>query len=381
MLISLIDALLVNTPFFTTTVIILLVVIACLIGVIFFFDKFSKLKVYLLRILSSINTNLYLYLLPFPIIFLIYYKFYFDAQKASTLTDSLLFQPEVMDFLKNLSIIFFSGGVFSATVKLINNFVLFKKNFQKLILSDEFDSLLKDKFQILSLSDEFLLKRTDINDIWRRVTTCQFEQKFPELKTAIVKKLENDFFSVKMLTYYYHNFRFQVNIELLEDNIVKITEISNFDIIPNTKEAVNINFNIRSDTLRDDEKIYTKLIEDGCRLDGEKLNLVEEALVIEKNETVKNFTAELKGKDRYTVERMFELTQDLNEDRVFSFTSSIIIDSMFVDIRLCDKLNIMFSVVGKNKFEKDNHINAGQSYITREVLLPGEKFKIFIYKK
>ena len=372
---------LINVPMYQWVICILIIVIAVLLLIIFYYDKFNKIKRYLARIVNSIATNIYLYLLPFPVIFLIYYKFYYDAQQASTLKNSIIFQPNIMEFLENLSIVFFSGGVFSATVKLINNFVLFKKNFQRIILSNEFDSLLKNKFQILALSDQFLLNRTDIHDIWLRVTTCQFEQKFPELKTAIVKKLENDFFNGKMLSYFYSNFRIQVNIELLEDNIIKIIEISNVDIISNTFDAVNVDFHIISDSVKVNDKIYTKIIEEGCKLDGEQINLIEKGKTTEKNRTLKTYSTELKGKNRYTIERMFEMTQDLNEDRVFSFTSSIIIDTMSVDIRLCDKLNSFFSVVGKNKFDIDNHINNGKSYITREVLLPGEKFKIFIYKK
>jgi len=362
---------------------ILVLIIAALLFVMYYYSKFDKIKVYLVKILSSINNNLYLYLLPFPIIYLLFHYLYYlpniELFKNSKEDIPFFCRPDIVEYLKSISIIFFSGGIFSATVKLINNLVVFKKNFQKVILSEEFDVLLKDKFQILALSDDFLLKRTDIQDIWSRVTTCQFEQAFPELKNSIVKKLENDFFNDKMLTYYYNNFRIQINLELINENIVKITEVSNFEVKAKTTEPIYIDFKISS-LAKDDETIYTKLIEDDCKLDGKKM-ILSELTTTNDNKNIKTFNTELSGNTSYILERKVEMTQNLLDDRVFSFSSSIIIDNMTVNIKPCDKLNIFFSVVGKNKFSSDNHLGDNNNRICRDVLLPGEKFKIFIYKK
>jgi len=362
---------------------ILVIIIVCLLLIMYYYNKFEKIKIYLIKIISSVNNNLYLYLLPFPIIYLLFYYLYYlpnvEVINNSETTLPFFFRKEVVDYLKGLSIIFFSGGIFSATVKLINNLVIFKKNFQKVILSDEFDFLLKDKFQILALSDDFLLKRTDIQDIWSRVTTCQFQQAFPELKNSIVKKLENDFFNDKMLTYYYNNFRIQINLELLDENIIKITEVSNFEVKARTTDPIYIDFRISS-LAKDDGTIYTKLIEEGCKLDGKKMQL-SELTTTNDNRNIKTFNAQLSDNISYILERKVEMTQNLLDDRVFSFSSSIIIDNMTVNVKPCDKLNFFFSVVGKNKFTSDNHLGDNNNRICRDVLLPGEKFKLFIYKK
>lgn len=362
---------------------ILVLIITLLLLVIFYYNKLEKIKIYLLKILSVINTNLYLFLLPFPIIYLLFYYFYYLPNVGLFKNDieqtPFFCREEIVDYLKSISIIFFSGGIFSATVKLINNLIVFKKNFQRVILSDEFDYLLKDKFQILALSDNFLLNRTDIQDIWSRVTTCQFQQAFPELKDSIIKKLENDFFNDKMLTYYYNNFRIQINLDLLENDIVKITEVSNFEVKSRTNESVYIDFKISSSN-KDNDSIYTKLIKEDCKLNNNEM-VLSEITTINDNKNIKTFNAVLQGNTSYIVERKVEMTQDLNDDRVFSFSSSIIIDNMTVDIKLCDKLNMFFSVVGKNKFSNDNHLGDKNTRICRDVMLPGEKFKIFIYKK
>ena len=95
------------------------------------------------------------------------------------------------------------------------------------------------------------------------------------------------------------------------------------------------------------------------------------------------FSAELEGKKKYIIERQIEMTQNIKEDRVFSFTSSRIIEGMSINLKYQNNLNIFFSPVGKNTFNVDNQLRSehSQSYINRDLLLPGEKFKVFIYKK
>ena len=366
-----------------TILLILFLLVTILIFAIFYIDKLSKTKEIVLKFFKILTENLYLFLLPFPIIYLFFYQFYYlpNLQTLKNSANEIPFfcRSDVAEYLKSISIIFFSGGIFSATIKLINSLIIFKKNFQKVILSEDFDILLKDKFQILALSDDFLLNRRDIHEIWSRVTTCQFEQAFPELKNSIVKKIENDFFNDKMLTYYYNNFRIQINLELIENGIIKITEVSNFEVKSRSIDPVNIDFKISSSS-NDNEDVYTKLIKEDCKLNNEIINLAESNISSEKS-NVKIFSTTLEGSLSYLIERKVEMTQYLDEDRVFSFSSSIIIDNMTVDIKLCSKLDMFFSVVGKNKFSSDNHLGVHKSLISREVLLPGEKFKIFIFRK
>ncbi|HAU54821.1 MAG TPA: hypothetical protein DCW66_16850 [Sphingobacterium sp.] len=341
-------------------------------------SKFQAIKQYLLKILDHLKNNLYLYLIPFPLAYLAIYYLYLDNQTLKSDKNlSFFFRPEVLEFLKQLSVIFFSGGIFTATVKLINNMVIFKKNFHKMILSEEFDNLLIDKFKILSLSDEYLLNRSDINDIWARVTSCRFAKSFPNLSEKIKFQLQNDFFDDKMLKYYYDNFRIQINIELIESDIIKITEISNFKLRATSKEQIDLEFKI-SAIEEDGGKIYTKLVTEECKVNGCEIEFTESSLIGNKS---KVFALTLNGSQDYLVERKVEMTQDLKIDRAFSFSSSIIIDNILIDINTCEKLQYFFSPSNKNYFPLDPHNPNGTTYISRELLMPGEKFKMFIYKK
>lgn len=339
-------------------------------------DFFQKGKVF-------IKNNYFLILIMFPLFYLVYYYVYYLPYKDSENAGFLL-KPESSKFLLNASLTFLATGTLSGTIKWLNNLAFFKKQFSEIIKSEEFSNVLSEKMKELALSDDYLLQRNDLEDIWTRVTICKYRQKFPELASEIQEKIENELFMQKILSYYYKNFRIQVNFSL-EGDIIKIVEISSFTVISNTTEKIEINFGASS-PVDESEGVYTKFIPEGCKCDGKVLDLKMEngkdtSGIDNPRDTL--FKAELQGKKKYIIERQIEMTQDIKEDRVFSFSSSRIIEDLSINLKYESKLNLFFSPVGKNEFYVDNHIRGelSKSYLNRDLLLPGEKFKVFIYKK
>jgi hypothetical protein len=272
-----------------------------IIVIFYLIDQFLKFKPFLLKAKNFFVENVFLLLLPVPFLYLIYYHGYFLHSKNTT---GLFTDKETADFLKDLSIIFFTGGVATATLKYLNSVVFFKKQFTEVVQSKEFSEVLNEKMKILALSDEYLLQRNDLQDIWARVTICKYQQKFPELSYEIKHKMENDFFLENSLSYYYKNFRLQINFSLIGD-IIKIVEISSFTVISHSTDTIELNFGTNS-RFKDDEEVYTKLIAENCKKDGIKLDLIDLEDVSMENlpdMQVKRFSAKLEGQTRYIIER------------------------------------------------------------------------------
>jgi hypothetical protein len=293
-------------------------------------------------------------------------------------------KAETAEFLLTASLTFLATGTVTGALKWLNNLAFFKKQFSDLIKSEDFSHVLSEKMKELALSDDYLLQRNDLEEIWTRVTLCKYQQKFPELAPEIQKKIENDLFLERSLSYYYKNFRLQINLSL-DGDIIKITEISSFTVISHTTDKIEINFGTNS-PVDDSEGIYSQITPEECKCDGKVLNLKtengkDEAGNIDPKNT--HFTAYLEGKKKYIIERQIVMTQDIKDDRVFSFSSSRIIEDLSINLKHDTKLNLFFSPVGKNIFHDDNQLTSEQSksYISRELLLPGEKFKVFIFKK
>jgi hypothetical protein len=358
----------------------LLIVIVGL--VLYLGDQLLKHWSFFKKVRESMKDNYFLILIFFPLFYLVYFYAYYLPCKGNA-NSFIWVRPETAEFLLTASLTFLATGTLTGALKWLNNLAFFKKQFSELIKSDDFSNVLSEKMKELALSDDYLLQRNDLEEIWTRVTLCKYQQKFPELAPEIQKKIENDLFLEKSLSYYYKNFRLQINLSL-EGDIIKTTEISSFTVISHTTDKIEINFGMSSPVV-DGGEIYTKLIHEECKCDGKVLDLkTENGEDEDGNLDLKNtlFKAYLEGKKKYIIERQIEMTQNIKDDRVFSFSSSRIIEDLSINLKLDKKLDHFFSPVGKNVFYIDNQLRGEQSksYINRDLLLPGEKFKVFIYK-
>ncbi|MGE4513262.1 MAG: hypothetical protein AB7E26_05520 [Chryseobacterium sp.] len=361
--------------------------------IIYFARKYFAILGHLWEILKLVFNYFYVVLIPIPIIYLMYYYLFFDASKADTYIFNSI---DLINDLKNLSFWFFTAGAFSAATKIISNLNIFKtqfeniilsekfsKKFKEILLSDDFENQLTKNFEILTFSQENLNKQPNLDKIWKDVTLCKYEKHFPQLMEKLRDKIENDLFAENNLSYYYKNLRLQVKFELLEDDIVKITETSTSTLISNTDSEIDIEFFVTSHE-NDSENVYTKIIPSKTKINGEVFedDFFNDSNPIKEGEYFKKiFKHQLLGRKEYYIDRCIEMKQKLHEDRIYSFSSSKIIDDIYINLITCDKLNIFFSAVDKNTFTLDNIEFAGTNFANRSVLMPGEKFKVFIFKK
>ncbi|CAM3434858.1 hypothetical protein [Empedobacter stercoris] len=361
--------------------------------IIFFARKYFAILGHIWEILKLVFNYFYVVLIPIPIIYLMYYYLFFDEAKQDTYIFNSI---DLIKDLKNLSFWFFTAGAFSAATKIISNLKIFKNQFEEIILSEkfsakfkeillsnEFENQLTKNFEILTFSQENLNKQPNLDKIWKNVTLCKYEKHFPQLMEKLREKIENDLFAENNLSYYYKNLRLQIKFELLENDIVKITETSTSTLISNTDDEIDIEFFVTSHE-NDSDNIYTKIIPSKTKINGEAFDedFFNDSNPIKEGEYFKKiFKHQLVGKKEYHIDRCIEMKQKLHEDRMYSFSSSKIIDDIYINLVTCDKLNIFFSPVDKNVFVKDNIDFAGTNFANRDVLMPGEKFKVFIFKK
>ena len=85
-----------------------------------------------------ISKYIYLILIPIPLGYLIYYNAYYDANHPET---SIFGSTENIEYVRDISIYFFTAGIFSATLKFLNTFVYFQQSFERIIMSEKFDKM------------------------------------------------------------------------------------------------------------------------------------------------------------------------------------------------------------------------------------------------
>lgn len=322
--------------------------------------------------------HVYLLLFIFPIFYLVYFHLIYNKDNPDTY---IISGPETLKYLYQISLILVGSGIFSATSKYINNLVVFKEHFEKVIMSDKFKKLITEKLTSIPFSDEHLSQVDDIHKMWKKITLFRYQQVFPELMNKLEKKLINDLLTE--INSYYKNFKIQINIELIEPNVIKINEITSVTLIPKSTEDIPVNFWIST---KDDGDIYSKFIPEKTKINGKNFDIATEKDIeltesTEDGMNVKHYKFNLKDCSEYHIEREIELTQNLDVDRLYTFASAKVIDDISIHIQYCDKLNVFFSGICNNKFRTDNLLLPGKAYINRDVLLPGDVFNLFILKK
>lgn len=353
--------------------------------ILYLFYRFTTIRNVLKKTVKVIYSNIWIFLSIFPAFYLLYYSLIFDIKKPDSHILSSIINIE---YLKNLSIAFFSAGILSGVHKYISSIQFFKNEFEKIILSKSFDEVLTKKMSILTFDPEYLSKLNDIDDKWKKLTLCKYQQKFPDLMKNIEPIIKNELFKENNLSYYYDDFRIKLHFELLENNIVKITETNFLTVIPTSKEKIDLNFWVSHDALIEEtENIYTRLNTlkttiDGINLDDYfKENSIEPENKINGDKKEKHYKIPLLNQKKYEVERVIEMTQDLDNDRLCSFSSSKMVNGISLRISLCEKLNYFFSCPNNITLKKDRLHTSENNYLSKEWILPGNIYNIFIYKR
>ena len=330
------------------------------------------------------KSNLYLVLLSYSSVFIIFYLiYYFNNDLKIVLKDYV----DIIEFFKTLSILSFTAGVFTVTLKYFQYLKVFESEFNRIIDSPKFENKLEKIVSSITFSEDFLSKQNDLSNIWKRVTLIKYKKEFPELYDKIEKNLKNELFENNSLNKYYKNVQISYEFELAEDNkTIVVKEFTSLTIIRNSTEKFNWDFFVSfARDIEDEIKTETKILDENfTKVDGQNIDLkkcvITNQIDYEKF-TKKKFTYPLENKKEYHIERCFNFTQVIDDDRIVSFSSSNVVDDLTVRIKICDKLQIVFEPVGNNHFNKENIFQDRICFVNRDVFLPGEKYKIFLFRK
>lgn len=328
--------------------------------------------------------NSYLIFLSYSSVFLIFYIIYYFN---SDLKELLKLYSDLIDFLKTLSILSFTAGIFTVTLKYFQYLKVFESEFNRIIDSKSFENKLEKIVSSVTFSEEFLNKQNDLSEIWKKVTLIKYKKEFPELYDKIEKNLKNELFENNSLNKYYKNVQISYEFELADDDkTIVVKEYTSLTIIRNSIEKFNWDFFVSfARDINDEIKTETKILDENfTKVDGSDIDLKKCVITNQEdygNFTKKKFSYPLENKKEYHIERCFNFTQQIDDDRIVSFSSSNVVDDLTVRIKLCEKLQIVFEPVGNNYFNKENIFQDRICYVNRDVFLPGEKYKIFLFRK
>lgn len=332
------------------------------------------------KIWSAFLDNLYLFLLLVSISYFVFYGIvkddvnYFSGWKN---------KHEILKGLKDFSLIIFSAGIFTSSLKYLQYLKVFEKEFDRILTSNKFTNKVKESVESITFSKEFLHKQSNLEQIWKKVTLVMWEKQFPDLYAQLKGNLKNELFRQNNISFYYKNFKVKYFITRVDDtDRIKIEQHTVYTLVRPNEKLFDWNFSVAVDIANCEDKKYPKVEVELVNDSVNKFNPEEDIKSFEEEGFfIKKVELQLRGKTEYLIKRKVTMYQDLQKDREFSFGSDRIIADLDVSICHSNNLNVVFSESWKVKFIKEELREKGvSSYLFRGLMLPGEKFKLFFLK-
>lgn len=325
---------------------------------------------------GHLKNNAYLYFLGFASAFLIFYACYFFVE---ALHYSLHYYDRLFNFMAQVAILFFTGGIFTAAIKYYQFLNIFQEEFHKVISSSEFDEKLTKQLKQITFSRKFLIGQSNLNVLWEKVTLCMYQREFPEIYNKLKKKIKNKYFEKQSISYYYKNMQLHYQIKLIDKKYVYVDEYTSYTIVrPNTdKFTWDFGYTYKNTT---DSRVGIEF-EGKVTTCDKKFDNNNVSTDTGEETTTKKVELELEGHQEYHIEYSSKSVENIEVDRIHSFSSDRIIDDLTVTINHDNKLSIIFAPVNNQKFYKNGVFpDLEHAYINRDIFLPGEKFKIFFIR-
>tara|TARA_R110002012_G_scaffold233730_1_gene407075 strand:+ start:2048 stop:3214 length:1167 start_codon:yes stop_codon:yes gene_type:complete len=326
--------------------------------------------------------NLYLILLFISVSYFIFYIIAFFLADGS---EDSVYKSEIVDFLKDVAFVIFTGGIFTASLKYLAYIKIFEKEFDRILISEKYTDRLKKSIESITLSEDYFLAQNNLEHIWEVVTLSKYRKAFPDIYDILKRDIKNEFFEKNNIAYYYKNYTKEYNIILTDFKQVEIEELTRYTIVKRTKEEFDWTFNIRVDKSDSLEGEYPKIDFKVLNIDTIQLNPEADIKKEEVgNDIIKRVRKTLQGRDEYHIVRTVTFSQNLDNDRECIFGCDKIIDDISIKIRYGKDLKAIFSPAWKVEYHEEDIKELADfneiAYFNRGILLPGEKFKLFIIK-
>ena len=109
--------------------------------------------------LTFIKKNAYIFFLAIAFVYFVLYSIYHFSNKVHLALNEY---DTILKYFADVSIFFFTAGIFSASLKYLQFLGVFESEFQKVIMSDLFDEKLEKHLNKITFSENFLLKQTNL---------------------------------------------------------------------------------------------------------------------------------------------------------------------------------------------------------------------------
>lgn len=240
--------------------------------------------------------------------------------------------PWITVLIGGLTLAYGSFGTFE-NLKWSEFYIVFGKTlltggvFAVLLKSMQIMGIFKDEITKVIYDPKYLSNRLDLPEIWEKVSTVLFKNKFPKISDKLLKDVKEIYLPTKEVSYY-ENAEHQVEFRIIDKakKIIKILDIATLDVVCENKDTKTVyEFGYSKDNVNNYKLLKFSIdgnVNPKSEITQKKINKVDYEIVKSK----------LTGKERYTIEKSSERTICLEDDNISGFNAKKIFNKLKIQI-------------------------------------------------
>ena len=255
-----------------------------------------------------------------------------------------------------------ASGVFAGILKLMQISGVFKEELEKLIFEPK-----------------FLKNRSDIPLYWEKISQELFKNKFPNINKKLLSDIKDTYFPTKSIIYYDQLEHF-IEIEIDNDDNLTIKHKTSLDVICSSKSDC-FDYTFTNSLIYQNSKDDVSYSSTYIKINGTIISDFKHEQTNANKLLTNKFSVNLKGSEKYEIERVEIKKYSLLTDDFIYFTAAKLTNSLTLSISHPKTLELKFNKIGtlKNFVEKQkNHTFTKYEY--KDIVYPEQGYMVTINK-
>lgn len=255
-----------------------------------------------------------------------------------------------------------ASGIFAGILKLMQISGVFKEELEKLIFEPK-----------------FLKNRTDIPEYWDKISQELFKNKFPNISKKLLSDIKDTYFPTKSIIYYDQIEHF-IEIEIDANDNLTIRQKTSLDIICSSK-SVCFDYQFFNTLNFKTDKSEVSYVTNYIKINGSPTNDFKHEQLYNNKQLTNKFSVNLRGSDKYEIEREELKVYSLITDNSIYFTASKLSNTLSLSITHPKNLELKFNKLGtlKTFVEKQNN-STFKKYVYKDIIYPEQGYVITMNK-
>ena len=253
-----------------------------------------------------------------------------------------------------------------------------------LIDSAEYMGVFKKELEDVIYDTKFLKKRTDIENIWIKVSDVLFRSRFPKISNQLMMAVKNYYTPDDELKLnYYDDYRNTYTISYDEENqdIVHVENKTSF--ILNVEDEKEFDFPMRFWTCVDEmNQGSVEMVMNNISVNGSKVtNIGNPKKTYADGMICFEFKLKLKGCTEYRIQEIANKKYSLKEDNYLGFRARWLVNNMRIQVFHPDDMKILFVNRATSKgFQVNNNTETFKEYECKGLILKHQGYIIILNK-